>query len=1066
MDPRDNGSLIALEHLMEEFFNPQTSNSRKHDIETQLNYFKSLPHLWRYCIYFVTNTSSQYVKMFALSTLESVINQQWANTEWSSKEEIKTVLQNFLVENGHSSPHFFRTKYAKLLVDIAKHDWPSTYPNFFNNILELLKAEPSQLVGLILLKTSSEEFMGIQATYESSRRKEEVLRLLQQYIPVVFEMLTNILDNLGTKPRHTSTATPPPSPAHPSSSPTLSQQLVTAAFRPDTKTLTKEALETVQHLFTWAPIQRIPPQIIRAIFSFTTVSSYSQDDDDMCVLAMSTVNELLYRKCTPPETQDFYFQLYHQTVDLLKEITSSANRIDSLDPIFMEKLSELLVLLIEHHLWRLESEPGFSAIEFLSPLFQLTMQLPTVRCYLCCLAVWASFAKQIKVDNAKKYSDVFITLITALLKKIQFTYNSSQLNLINDIDTDEDNETEWQIFLKTTIEIIAIIAEYAPAETFGLVLSPWKISHDIFRSLEQNLDYQNPSLKLQISETERLCYVFKDFSSLTQTLTRLSSIYIDHTSDGSQSPIPVMNSVLEKMLESASLANKAKLYELILRESDSRLITSFIEVHSQLLSSVKTLLTWTTQKNTLNNHTIKMILDLTLPVLRGNYNTVPSKIRHAAAHLLLSFTDLVFAPTLIVIPAMVQFIHIAPNLKFSDKHTNCIVNNAVANLLLKPWGDLRQEDAVQRNLFIGTFFESLTKDFRELTLDTREDRMQNVVESVLPSLSVIVESCRHFPIASKKLLTASIKPTIQHGLFLFPSLVRYKEVSNHVLTFFLNVMGVLQQQLGVDETKNAVQVFMQVTMNERQPSSLCGLDKLLQILQLVVESPGNGYKTFLPGILQLCMENIYPLIVSQGGNSPDVFVALLTLLYSILLHRWQYFYVSQVRLGYSPGCSDSDPGVEHPQKPEQLLAVLQVFGQALLQQDMNIFRISLAALEDLNTKWKLYHKILFRYHLLSEFLTVLFNCLLDKSQSSLSDDVQMAVYNMAAVNFTGFYTTFLRKFVENLEGVSHQQQEVLLRNFQHNHDTDMPTFVHNLQSFVNEARHYRMCNIGTSLRNC
>lgn len=53
----------------------------------------------------------------------------------------------------------------------------------------------------------------------------------------------------------------------------------------------------------------------------------------MCVLAMSAINELLYRKCTPPDTQDFYFQLYHQTVDLLKEITSSSNRIESLDPV-------------------------------------------------------------------------------------------------------------------------------------------------------------------------------------------------------------------------------------------------------------------------------------------------------------------------------------------------------------------------------------------------------------------------------------------------------------------------------------------------------------------------------------------------------------------------------------------------------------------------------------------------------------------------------------------------------------------------------------------------------------
>lgn len=1057
MDPRDNGSLIALEQLMEEFFNPHTSNSRKHDIEIQLNYFKSLPHLWRYCIYFITNTSSQYVKMFALSTLESVINQQWDNIDWSCKEEIKNVLQNYLVENGNSSPHFFRTKYAKLIVDIAKHDWPVRYPNFFDNILELLKSEPSQLMGLILLKTCSEEFMGIQASYTNSNRKDEVIRLFQQYIPIVFQILTNILENLGTKPRHTSTATPPPSPAHPSSSPTLSQHLVTSAFRPDTKMLTKQALETVQHLFTWAPVQRIPPQIVLAIFSFTTVSSYSQDDDDMCVLAMSTINELLYRKCTPPDTQDFYFQLYHQVVDLLKYITSSSNKIDSLDPVFMEKLSELLVLMIEHHLWKLESEPGFTALGFLSPLFQLTMQLPTVRCYLSCTSVWASFVKQLKPENAKKYSDVFVTLVTALLKKIQFTYNFSQLNCINEVDVDEDNETEWQIFLKTTIEVVAIIAEYAPAETFGLILSPWKVTLDIFRSLDESLSYQNRCLKLELSETERLCYLFKDFSSLTQALTRLSSIYVDQNSDnGNQSVTSVMNSVLEKILESASLANKPKFYELILRENDSKLTANFIELHSQLLSAVKTLLTWTTHKN-LNNHIVKMILDITLPILRDSGNAVDPKVRHSAALLLLTFTDLMFPPNLIIIPAIVHFMHAAPNLKFLDKQTNCIVNNAVSNMLLKPWGELNQEDSAQRNLFVGAFFEQLTKDFRELALDAREDRVQTVVESVLPSLSVIIESCRHFPIASKKLLTVALKPTIQHGLFLFPSLVRYKEVSNHVLTFFLNVMGVLQQQLGVDDTKNAVQVFMQVTMNERQASSLCGLDKLLQILQLVVESPGSSHKTFLPGVLQLCMESIYPLVASQGG---DVFVALLTLLYSILLHRWQYFYVSQVRLGYSPGCSDSDPGVERPQKPEQLLAVLQVFGQALLQQDMNSFRISLAALEDLNSKWKLYHKMLFRCHLLSEFLTVLLNCLLDKSQSSLSEDIQMAVYNMAAVNFDEF-CTFLRKFVQSIDGVSHHQQEILLRNFQHNHDTDMPTFVHNLQNFITEARHYRMCNISS-----
>lgn len=65
-----NGQLVALERLLEEFFNPLTNNVRKHEIEQQLESFRSAPEIWKLCLYFVTNTSSQYVTMFALSTLE------------------------------------------------------------------------------------------------------------------------------------------------------------------------------------------------------------------------------------------------------------------------------------------------------------------------------------------------------------------------------------------------------------------------------------------------------------------------------------------------------------------------------------------------------------------------------------------------------------------------------------------------------------------------------------------------------------------------------------------------------------------------------------------------------------------------------------------------------------------------------------------------------------------------------------------------------------------------------------------------------------------------------------
>lgn len=1055
MNYNENESLTALEHVLEEFFSPTTTNARKHEIEAQLQSFKSTPQLWKLCLYFLRYTSSQYVTMFALSSLESVITQQWATIDWSNREEIKNTLYGYLIDKGVSVPHFLRGKYAKILVEIAKIDWPERYPNFFINILELLKSEPSQLIGLVLLRTTSEEFMGVGVNFENGR-KGGVLRLLEQYIPIVFELLTSILENLGTKPRHTATATPPPSPTHPSSTqPNLTQQLATATFRNDTKALNREALLTVQHLFTWVPVNQIPMGLINAIFNFTNISTYAQDDDDICVIAMSTINELLYRKCSPPGSQSFFLQLFQHVVELLRDISnSSVYKMDSLDSVFVEKLSELLVLLIEQHLWRFEMDANFSAVEFLSLLFQFTMQITSIQCYLRCLAVWAAFIKQIKPENALKYSDVFAGISDGLLRKIQFSFNYSQLNGVNNTDVDEESQTEWQIFIKTSIEVIAMVAEFSPLNTFNQVLTPWKVAHDIFCHMEKLVDHQNYSLNYEYSETERLCYALRDYCTLTQTLTRFSSLFTDKDETNKLAE-PLIYNLIQKLLESASLITRIRFYNLKMR--DSRLTDCFVDIHSELLAALKTWLAWLPFNTNLSvqiNENCRIVL-LTLPVLQDG-EIISSKISHSAAQLLLYYMSRTHPPYLLsVAREILQFIQIAPTLRFNDNQTNYLVNNAICNLLLQNWHTNNQNHLDWQRDLINSFFDTLTRDFKELSPSSGESRVNEVVAKVLPALAHIVKFCKDFPMNSKKLLTTAVKPTFEHALVLFPFYVKYTEVSNHFLVFFLNVLGVLQQQLGIESTRNAVQVFLQVAVSDQQTSNLAGLDKLLQILQLIVEAPGNSFKTFLPSILQLCMENVYPLIAPQANDHPDIFAALITILYSILLHRWQYFYMSQVRLGYSPGCSESEIGPDTPQKPEQLLAVLQVFGQALLQPDINIFRLSLAALEDLNNKWKLYHKGLFRDQLLIKFLTVLMQTLIDKSQALLSEDIQIAVYNMAAVNFDMFFVTFLQQFVQNLEGVQPQQSELLLRNFVQKFDKDMPTFVQHLQAFVNDAQHFR-----------
>lgn len=56
-------------------------------------------------------------------------------------------------------------------------------------------------------------------------------------------------------------------------------------------------------------------------------------------------------------------------------------------------------------------------------------------------------------------------------------------------------------------------------------------------------------------------------------------------------------------------------------------------------------------------------------------------------------------------------------------------------------------------------------------------------------------------------------------------------------------------------------------------------------------------------------------------------------------------------------------GEDQVQNGEQLLAVLKVFGQPLLENDISLFRKSLEILESLNMKYHLYQKVSIRYQI-------------------------------------------------------------------------------------------------------
>lgn len=67
--------------------------------------------------------------------------------------------------------------------------------------------------------------------------------------------------------------------------------------------------------------------------------------------------------------------------------------------------------------------------------------------------------------------------------------------------------------------------------------------------------------------------------------------------------------------------------------------------------------------------------------------------------------------------------------------------------------------------------------------------------------------------------------------------------------------------------------------------------------------------------------------------------------------------------------------------------------------------------------------------MLFQFVNVLLQVLVHKSHDLLQEEIGIAIYNMASVDFDSFYSAFLPEFLASCDGVDSNQKNVLGRNF-------------------------------------
>ncbi|RDD40755.1 Exportin-6, partial [Trichoplax sp. H2] len=356
-------SLNILQRLLSEFYNVQTTNKRKREIEQLLANFSQQKDAWRHCICFLNDSQEQGVLMFATRVLEDIVNKKWIGVDANEKREFRSTLPRLLLAKRTDFPIFVRNKLVKVIVDIARLDWPHFYPNFFNDMQEIISEPSTTSLGLYMLLTTSEELIQPRENVIYSR-KLELKRLLLNEVPKILSMLSTLLDSLLDKyqvARHITPSTSPTSLRHnetgavgldlfsvsPSSydqndnSTTENDNIVQKllrympsrqakssiqAWNVESKEIAALALQCLADFFSWIPLSSLmTTSLLTTIFGYASFGCQTGDGHQLGTLAMDCINEIVSKNCVPEEFEEFLLKLFQETYQLLQDLVIGQN---------------------------------------------------------------------------------------------------------------------------------------------------------------------------------------------------------------------------------------------------------------------------------------------------------------------------------------------------------------------------------------------------------------------------------------------------------------------------------------------------------------------------------------------------------------------------------------------------------------------------------------------------------------------------------------------------------------------------------------------------------------------
>ncbi|KAK4015373.1 exportin-6 [Daphnia magna] len=1119
-------SLAALELYVNELFSGNASKEQIQKIHEALDNFSRQKGAWKDALYFLNQTTNPQTAMYSLTVLEGFITKGWNGLSSEEQLELRTTLYHWLLEKHQFAPYFIRNKAVQLVVHIARSDWPQKYPDFLNDVLMLVSSSNSSstILGLLFLQTASEE-LGTPRDGLLYSRKAELKQRLLQLIPNTLAILTGLLQTIWEKRPHSITSTPPPSPTNslPTEISSPRQHLPTGknhshSLNSEMEPVARLALQCLTHFFTWIPLSsHVTPQLMELIFRFVGMGTEESlpvmstcNELSVPVVALGTINEILYKNCVPAEFENFVVLLFNNCCIILHHFVNdlaNGHLPQQPRPQFMEKLVELVHLLMSNHLRRLEGRllPQFSVPQFLSLFFTFTFKQADWGRYASCLDTWQVFLSYVKQSSntsgsqpslngdtlAVRYQDSLVTLSEHVLRKILFSSNGTQLEELDDEAIDGNMETERQKIQLQSIEIFVTAGELVRNQTLSLLNEPFQRCTSAYRSLTSLSTTTNNVVRLESKDQlKEMLMLLSDLAMLIQLIGRLSEL---HTGPDYCTHFEMGKALVGKLVDLATYGSLMINLNFVGLPGDE-LKSTLSLVHAQVLSSLQAWCHWISiwahgdgPKEPVNSLVAALVasaVDVFSPtwssrgVATGNLKeNGREKVYQAGLQLLSSVVSVIRTSNLWNCPSWNEIYHSVYDIDYLPpaihrQLTRCVLGSAIVT-----WRNCTVEEQhwEERQSRLQLTLERVTQATRIIVQELRREPLtallaqgKPIVISTITLLADLAGLARDETTASKAALYSALGPWIEPTLILLSYYIHDAEVTETIFQFYVAVFDSLLSQVGIARAEKAVQTFLEIFQQQNiqvilQQDNLHGIravEQLLRILQIVVQEPGNAFKRFLPNTLSLCLDHIHPCITQINSSEiKETFYHLLTL---ILRHHWRSFFKGSVLTTY--GSRELDRAEQMDNRP-QFIAIMTSYGQSFLLPDITIFKQNLEALESLQSKWKLYHKAVFRDGIASQFMSTLLNVLTNGSHELLREEVGLAIYAMASPDFEVFFQQFLPTYLLNCQGIEDYQRIALKSAF--TNDTDLPSFTQNVHRFTNDLRCFRSTNISSaSLYQC